>query len=151
MFRISRRKIGFDAETVDRPRELLRQEELGLYRSDGIREEPFLRPRVETLGCWDKESRWSGCDRARSRQRADARTRIRLFLTRGESLMRQPKRENQVYLSNVAIGIFVGMSVLALLVTDFRTATKFVLALALIIVGLVLARLQQTNNEHMAM
>ena len=52
--------------------------------------------------------------------------------TRRESPMRKPKREDQVYGSNVVIGIFVGLALLVILVSNLSGDGKFVMAVVLI-------------------
>jgi threonine/homoserine/homoserine lactone efflux protein len=54
--------------------------------------------------------------------------------------MRQPKRENQVYLSNVGIGILVAMILFVLLVAEIATAVKYVLAAIVFAGGVYLTR-----------
>jgi hypothetical protein len=52
MFRISRRDDGFDADFIDRAREILRQAEPDRYRVDEIRAVPF--PSGHTSRAWGR-------------------------------------------------------------------------------------------------
>jgi predicted permease len=54
--------------------------------------------------------------------------------------MRQAKRENQVYILNIVIGVLVPMALLALLEANISSETKAWLAIVMIIAALYLAR-----------
>jgi hypothetical protein len=57
MFRISRGESGFDSETLERAREVVREETPGRYHVDEIRADPF--PSGHTSRAWGSLIRYA--------------------------------------------------------------------------------------------